>query len=59
MAEDVTKKSIQVTAEQWAHPAVRKIARACIAFARQLIASAKEIQPKEGESTSGEEQADD
>jgi hypothetical protein len=36
MSEPHSDRSIIVTAQERAHPALRKLARACIALARQL-----------------------
>lgn len=36
MPEPDSDRPVNITAEERAHPAIRKLARACIAFARQL-----------------------
>jgi hypothetical protein len=37
MSESESDRNITVTAQERAHPALRKLARACIALARQLV----------------------
>jgi hypothetical protein len=40
MSESESDRNITVTAQERAHPALRKLARACIALARQLVGEA-------------------
>ena len=65
MPESGSNQHVTVTAEERAHPAILKLARACIALARQLSGSpSAEVSPAvPGQSTSEkaarQERADD
>jgi hypothetical protein len=51
MADDADRQPVRVTAEQRLHPAIQKLARACIALARWY--QERERTAREGESASG------
>jgi hypothetical protein len=40
MSETGSDHPVNVTAQEWAHPAIRKLARACIALVRQRLEAA-------------------
>lgn len=66
MSESESDRKVTVTAQERAHPALRKLARACLALARQLVGESAPQPPsassgsvpatKEGGATAVEEQ---
>ena len=66
MPESGSNQQVTVTAEERAHPAITKLARACIALTRQLsgsssteLPSATAIGQSSNEQTARQERADD
>ena len=48
MPESVSHQPIRVTAQERSHPAVRKLARACIAIARQQLCTDRQHDTAKG-----------
>ena len=60
MSETASDITVKITAEPRAHPAIRQLARACIALARQRHGQVLTTPEQSGEgSPAGEERADD
>lgn len=60
MSEPSSDRPVKITAEPRAHPAIRTLARACIALARQLQGQPPTPpKPAENSAPAGEERAHD
>lgn len=58
MSETSSDRPVTVTAQEHAHPAIRKLARACIALARQLReAATPPPSPRERSANGADEEA--